>query len=188
MKKAFLVFAGLALVATQAAASSPVYFKAPINFAGTGCPAGSVAVTGENTDTLSIMFDSYDAANPAKEASSKKRRASCNFAVPVHVPQGFQVSTMTSDWRGYAEGKTELRREYFFAGNIMGPKKTSYPKDDFTERDNLMHATFSPCGAGDVTLRINSSVKAKKKNSYIAVDTVDLKNKVVFHMQWRKCR
>ncbi len=186
MKKAFLALAGLALAATQAVAS-PVYFRAPMNFAGTGCPVGSIAVTGENTDTLTIMFDSYDAANPPGEASSKKRRASCNFAVPVHVPQGYQVSTMTSDWRGYAEGQTELRREYFIAGQ-RGPSKTSRPKGDYTERDNLMHATFSPCGAGDITLRINSSVKAKKRNSYIAVDTIDLQNRVVFHMQWRQCR
>lgn len=94
---------------------------------------------------------------------------------------------MTSDWRGYAEGTTELFREYFIVGQ-RGPKKTSNPTGNYVERDNLMHASWSPCGAGNVIMRINSAVRAARPNSYIAVDTVDLQNKVVFQMKWQKCR
>ena len=180
---------GFALASTASATTDPVYFKAPLNFAGTGCPANSVAVTGENTDTLSILFDSYDAG---KDSSSGKRRAACNFAVPVHVPQGYQVSVMSADWQGFAEGKTELRRKYFFAGNPNRPWEVSKFNDpngiNFLERDQRLHRSlsFSECGK-DKMIRINSSIRAKRSNAYIAVDTLDLQNTVKFHLQWRAC-
>ena len=178
-----------ALGANASAATDPVYFKAPLNFAGTGCPAGSIAVTGENTDTLSILFDAYDAG---KDSTSGKRRVACNFAVPVHVPQGYQVSIMTADWQGFAEGKTELRRKYFFAGNPNRPWEVSRFNDpngvNFLETDKRLHRSlsFSACGK-DKTIRINSSIRAKRSNAYIAVDTLDLQNTVKFHLQWRTC-
>lgn len=182
--KVALASAALALFASQADAQ--VIFKAPMEFAGTGCKPGSYTFAGDGTDTLTVMFSAYDAGNPASQAASGMQRTSCNFAVPVQVPAGYQVSTMTSDWRGFAKGSTQLRREYFFAGQ-RGPAKTTKPSGNFVERDDLAHATFSKCG-GDVMLRINSSTNATGPNSYIAVDTVDLQNKVVFQVKWRSCR
>ncbi len=185
--KAALAVAMLTLFAGYAFARPPVYFKAPVKFRGTGCPGpNTVTVTGENTDTMTVLFDQFDAAKPKDNAASGMMRTSCSFVVPVHVPPGLQVSNLTADWRGYAEGRTTLRREYFFAGQ-RGPRKTTNPKGDFVERDNLQHATWAACGA-DVPMRINSSVRAMSRNSYIAVDTVDLKNKIVFRLKWRKCR
>ncbi|MCI5163080.1 MAG: DUF4360 domain-containing protein [Candidatus Electrothrix sp. AX5] len=184
--------AACTFIASQAFADT-VYFKAPMKFNGTGCKnASSVDYTGDGTDTLSIMFGGFDAANPSSEAVSKLKRSACNFAVPVHVPQGFQVSLMTSDWRGYSDGgKNALKRKYFFAGKLTGAAKTSYPKGDFTIRDKLQHATltWAKCGQ-DVTLRVNASLMAdrRKKDSYIAVDTLDLKNYVKFKLSWKKCQ
>ncbi|HPE59650.1 MAG: DUF4360 domain-containing protein [Thiothrix sp.] len=181
--------AGLALNAPVSAADS-VYFKSPVNFAGTGCPAGSIAVTGANTDTLSILFDQYDAGN---NAMTGLNRSACSFAVPVHVPQGMQVSVMTADWQGFAQGRTQLSRKYFFAGAPNQPwLRNDYNAPngkDFLERDGLMHSssTWAPCGQ-DIQLRINSNIRSIGGGSYMAVDTVDLKNKVVFQLQWRGCR
>ncbi len=171
------------------ASASAVFFKSPINFAGTGCPAGSIAVTGANTSTLSILFDSYDAG---ANSVSGVRRASCNFAVPVHVPQGYQVSVMTADWQGYAEGSVQLKRKYFFAGQPRAPWITSNIRSnqgtDFLKTDNMLHRTLTwgQCGRS-VNLRINSNLRARSHNSYAAVDTLDLQNKVKFHLKWRRC-
>lgn len=175
---------------TNANKNDPVYFKAPINFAGTGCPAGSIAVTGENTDTLSILFDKYDAG---KDSESGKRRAACSFAVPVHVPQGYQVSVLTADWQGYAEGKAELRRKYFFAGEPNVPTQVnrinSPSGDDFLFQDGRIHESLSVSACGeDKVLRINSSIKAQGNQSYAAIDTADLKNTVQFQLQWKRCQ
>ncbi|MGV6808889.1 MAG: DUF4360 domain-containing protein [bacterium] len=174
---------------SSANANDPVYFKAPINFAGTGCPAGSIAVTGENTDTLSILFDKFDAG---KESASGKRRAACSFAVPVHVPQGYQVSVLTADWQGYAEGKAELKRKYFFAGEPNVPTQinriNSPAGDDFLFQDGRIHESLSISACGeDKVLRINSSIIAKGSQSYAAIDTADLKNTVQFQLQWQRC-
>lgn len=175
---------------TSTNANDPVYFKAPINFAGTGCPAGSIAVTGENTDTLSILFDKYDAG---KESASGKRRSACSFAVPVHVPQGYQVSVLTADWQGYAEGKAELKRKYFFAGEPNVPTQVnrinSPAGEDFLFQDGRIHESLSVSACGeDKVLRINSSIIAKGSQSYAAVDTADLKNTVQFQVQWQRCK
>ena len=183
--QAALLFTAIALFASQAGAQ--VTFNAPMQFAGTGCKPGEYSFSGDGTDTLTVLFSAYDAANPQDNAASGMRRTACSFVVPVKVPPGFQVSTMTSDWRGYAEGQTQLFREYFFAGQ-RGPQARTSPKGNYTERDNLMNATWSGCKGGTVPLRINSSVRAITKPSYIAVDTVDLHNKVVFHLESRRCR
>ncbi|MCB1619147.1 MAG: DUF4360 domain-containing protein [Thiothrix sp.] len=173
-----------------AAHADSVYFKNPINFAGTGCPANSIAVSGANSATLSILFDQYDAGN---NSITGLNRSACSFAVPVHVPQGMQVSIMTADWQGFAQGRTQLSRKYFFAGAPAQPwLRNNYNSGggrDFLERDNLIHSTttWAPCGR-DVQLRINSNIRTLGGNSYMAVDTVDLQNRVVFRVQWRNCR
>ena len=184
---------GIALVAGSAFAHHshpPVYFKAPIELNGTGCPVGSYTVSGENTDTITIMFGQYDAAKPTRNAASGMFRTACSFLLPVNVPSGYQISNLTADWRGYAEGRTKLHREYFLPGK-KGPNKTSSPRGDYVERDNLMHAMWSECGKGVVPLRINSSIRAQSNPSYISVDTVDLKNHprvyVTFRLKWRRC-
>lgn len=176
---------------TAAAQAAPVYFKSPVGFGGTGCPAYSIPdPVGVNTDTLTIFFTQYDAGPDS--ASGMGRRAACSFAVPVHVPQGWQVSTMTADWQVYTEGRGELKRKYFFAGQPFVPWLTSNFNaphgNTTTKRDTLMHSTstWSKCGR-DVNLRISSEVRPQGRNSYIGVDSLDLQNKVRFQLKWKRC-
>ncbi|MCI5208250.1 MAG: DUF4360 domain-containing protein [Candidatus Electrothrix sp. ATG2] len=178
---------------TGAFAEEQPYFKAPMDVAGTGCPQYSVTVTGDGTDTLTIMFDQYDAADPPSSAASGLKRSSCNFAVPVHVPAGFQVSHLTADWRGYSEGETELTRQYFLADQPTSQitKITTfyeYNGIDFFEQDSLDPSHYTTCQrqARDVMLRINSEVDTKGSDSYIAVDTID--KALVFDLNWQECK
>lgn len=182
------------LAASTANAAPPVYFKAPVQFRGTGCPnGGSVDVVGANTDTMTVLFGRYDAG---KNSISRLNRAACSFAVPVHVPKGWQVSVMTADWMGFVQGRGQLSRRYFFAGSpLSGVNKTdsfnSRVGEDFVKRDGLLHTSYtsgcSPQGR-DLNMRVNSSVRAITPASYMAVDTLDLKNKVVFQLKWAPCR
>ncbi len=171
-----------AVATTPTPTQSPVYFKAPA-IAGSGCPSGTsdFAITPDGA-TLSILFDGYSA-----ESGNK----SCNIAVPVHVPNGFQVSTMTADFRGFVEGRAELRRSYFFAGDRTPTKKTrlySRNGDDYTVHDDLvtMSESWSRCGE-DVNMRINSRIRTRGRGSSISVDSLDLTNGVVFQLQYRRC-
>ena len=176
-----IVAAAVLTAAGFSTAEAQVYFKAPVDFAGTGCGVGSYVVVGEGTDTLSILFSAYDAALPVDNAASRLDRASCNFAIPIHVPAGCQISVLLSDWRGYSEGSTELFREYFVAGQAVSSKTTN-PVGNYTERDSgMQYKTFSVAGE-DVTLRINSSIRALTSVSYISVDSIDMRNTLTLHL------
>jgi hypothetical protein len=182
-----ILFAAALSVINLAAESyaQTVYFKEPMEFAGTGCGTDSYKFSGQGTDTLSILFSEYDAADPADGAASGLQHTSCSFAVPIHVPAGYQISELKADWRGFAEGSTELSREYFFAGET-GVYKTSNPAGNFTEQDQNMN--FSSCakdGEKDIILRINSSVQATETNSYIVIDSVD--QSLILKLQLEKC-
>jgi len=178
----------LAVAATTQVQAAPnnneVYFKAPA-IAGSGCPAHSTdyAITPDG-QTLTVLFSDY--------YTEGRRPKSCNIAVPVHVPNGYQVSLMTADYRGFVQGRAELSRSYFFAGQ-RGPSKRSRLSSghgkDYLERDKLITASnsYAKCGS-DVNLRINSRVRGFSRNSFVTVDSLDLQNGMVFHLQYRRCR
>ena len=183
----FVVSTLLALTTAQVSMAAPsnnqVHFKTPA-IGGSGCPAGTThhAITPDGK-TLSVLFDNY-VAEPGNK--------SCNLAIPVHVPNGFQVSTLKADFRGFVEGRAELRRSYFFAGQ-QGPSKRSRLSSrngrDYLERDNLLliSNSWSRCGE-DVNMRINSRIRTKTRNSFISVDSLDLSTGMVFQLQYRRCR
>ena len=168
--------------ATAAPSNNSVYFQDPA-IAGSGCPGGTTdyAITPDG-QTLTILFDSY-VADPGN--------LSCNIAIPVHVPNGFQVSLMTADYRGFVEGSAELRRSYFFAGQV-GPSQSTLLSGgsgrDYTERDNLVTTSnsFARCGE-DVNLRVQSRIMTKNNSSSISVDSLDLNNGMVFQVQYQRC-
>ena len=181
---ATICFVCFFFVTMTVASTASVYFKAPINFSGTGCPTGSFNVTGENTATLSLLFDSYDAG---MNSVSGMPRTSCNFAVPLHVPEGYQISQILADWRGYSTGKTEFSREYFLPGGGEGIVKTTNPSEDYMIRDEGLFYESNPRSGQDITLRINSSVHALEDASYIAMDSLDIKNTLELHVEWKRC-
>jgi hypothetical protein len=171
-------------------AEDSVHFKAAINFEGTGCSTDSVTAEPEGS-TLSVLFGKYDAANPPDGAVSGVRLSSCSFAVPVHVPAGWQISLLTADWRGGTIGEAELQREYFFAGQVDGIKIVSlFNDDDYTERDSLNPSTYTACQSEDqdIVLRVNSTALAISSDSYIGVESVDMDNKVVFKLNSQTCQ
>ncbi|HPY40049.1 MAG TPA: DUF4360 domain-containing protein [Thiolinea sp.] len=182
LASALLTAAAFSQTASAAPSNNSVYFQQPA-IAGSGCPAGtaSAALT-DDGQTLSILFDAYS-ADPGNKT--------CNIAVPVHVPNGYQVSLMTADYRGFAEGSTELQRSYFFAGatgpSLVTPINSSGGKE-YTQRDNMttMSESFARCGQ-DVNLRINSRIRTKNNRSSISVDSLDLNNGMIFHLQYRQC-
>ncbi|CAK8715376.1 hypothetical protein GCAAIG_04775 [Candidatus Electronema halotolerans] len=192
MKKiVFISFIAMLFLVSLAAESyaQAVYFKEPMDFAGTGCGIGSYTISGDGTAILTIQFSEYDAADPADGAASGLQHASCSFAVPIHVPAGYQISELKADWRGFAAGSTEFSREYFFAGKT-GVSKTSNPADEFIEQDQNMN--FSSCakdGEKDIMLRINSSIQATKNGneSYNYINIGSLDQSLILKLQLEKC-
>lgn len=193
LKKA-VAAAVITLSAALPVQAAQVVFQNPLGWAGTGCPAGSTYVDGANTAQLNILFDSYDAG---KNALSGLSRSACSFVVPIKVPSGFQVSKLTADWEGYVKGSGQFKRKYKFIGSglVIDPSYISWKTNNynqpsgntFTKRDTLVHGSVAGCGGGVYKLRINSQVKANNGNSYAAIDSADLTNRLIFRIQFQPC-
>ncbi len=168
-------------------------------YGGTGCPAGTASATlSPDRKSLSILFDEYVVA-AGGSLPSRVGRKTCNIAIPVHIPQGFSLSIVDVDYRGYLflpRGATaRFNVEYFFAG-IRGPRySTSFR--GFSDRNYLLDNTlglatlvWSRCG-DDVNLRVNSSMVVLNYNrateAMATVDTADFKAGIIYRLAWKRC-
>ena len=198
--KTLIAFAALALAAGisgAAHAQDGITLGEP-GYGGTGCPGGSVSATlSPDNTSLSLLFDSYS-VEAGGDTGKKFDRKSCNIAIPVHVPQGFAVSVLALDSRGFnqfdAGSDSTFSVEYFVAG-LRGPTFTKTFKgpqgDDYLIHNELTAQTvvYSKCGA-DVNLRTNSSIRVNTKNNKQALATVDSQDvsaAIVYQLQWKQC-
>lgn len=189
---ALLGAAGLAHAQSGIALGQPSY-------GGTGCPSGSVSTTlSPDSTSLSLLFDQY-VVEAGQSVGRSFDRKSCNIAIPVRVPQGYSVSVLAIDYRGYnnlpRRAQSQFSVEYFFAGR-RGPvfQRTFNGQLD---SDYLLSNTltaeamvWSACGE-DVILRTNSSMRVNTQGGQDAVATVDSQDvnaALVYHLQWRRCR
>lgn len=170
------------------------------SYGGTGCPAGTAAVTlSPDAQSVSILFDSY-VAEAGYTTGRRIDRKSCNIVVPVHVPQGFSVSIFQVDYRGFNslpefDTQTRFNAEYFWAG-IRGPKISKVFRgplnDNFITTDNLIASAlvWAPCGKS-VNLRINTSMMAQSNANFDqtmgVVDSADLSGSLIYHFRFRRC-
>lgn len=168
-------------------------------YGGSGCPAGTASATvSPDGKALSIIFDDY-IVEAGGETRKRLARKNCSIAIPVHVPQGFSVSIIDVDYRGYnmipRGGKARFSAEYFFAGR-RGPKVVKNFRgemdDEYLVRNKLgLNASvWSPCGA-DVNLRVNSSMMVKtnrkKEETMATVDSADFSAAMVYHLKFKRC-
>jgi Domain of unknown function (DUF4360) len=169
-------------------------------YAGTGCPNGTVAsVLSPDNTALSVLFDQYVAE--AGESNGKTMdRKNCSLGIPIKVPGGYSVSVIKVDYRGYTfiprGARVRFDVEYFFAGS-RGPairEVMTGPKDDnyvLTDRLLASALVWSACGA-DTNIRINTSLLAqtnRNRDDVLAtLDSTDVDTKVIYHLAWRRCR
>ena len=157
-----------------------LHLKSPA-IAGSGCLSGTTRhIVSGSGKTLSILVN-YAADSIAK---------SCNIALPVTVPNGFQVAFSSGEFRGFVKGKATLKRSYFFAGERTGLKTShlsSTKGRHYRVKDNLLHTAWSGCGK-DVTMRVNSRVHAQNNTSSIRVGSSGRKKGIVVKLRYRRCQ
>ena len=168
-------------------------------YGGTGCPQGTAsAILSPDNTVLTVLFDQYQ-VEAGRSNGKSFDRASCNLAIPVHVPQGYSVSLLQVDYRGTnilpAGAQSRLTAEYFFAGS-QGPtlsKTFRGPLNQDYDFGNTLVATavvWSQCGA-DVNLRANTSVMVmtnrNDEDALTTVDSADVKASIIYKLQWRRC-
>jgi len=180
---------------------SQVYIEG-ITYAGSGCKAGSVAISKANDwKTVTLSFDSY-VASIGPGVGFSERRKNCNINVKLHYPNGYQYTLYQTDYKGYCEIEKGVnarqQSEYWFAG-FMDKKATfkSYWQgkysDGFSFRDTIANeaCVWSPCGAS-TTLNIDTQLNLenggdKKSSGFITTDVIDHKVKTIYGVRWRKC-
>lgn len=167
-------------------------------YGGNGCPAGTASVSlSTDSKSLSLIFDQFIVE--AGGAMRSLERKSCNVAIPVHIPQGFSVSVVSVDYRGYvslpAQASARMTAEYFLAGSVgprfdkifLGRTDTDY---QFTNNLEVNAQVWSPCGA-DTILRVNAAmlVKTNRYNDQATatVDSADFKTGILYQLQWKRC-
>ncbi len=191
------LFSVLALVASMNVQADDIRLGIP-GYGGPGCPAGTASVTlSPDQKSLSLIFDQF--LVEAGGVNARVGRKSCNLAIPVHIPQGFSVSIISADYRGFtsvpAGGRAQFSAEFFFAGS-QGPKATrifSGPVDtDYTISNSIVTGAlvWSRCGE-DVNLRVNASMTAisnSRGDEVLAtVDSADIQAGILYRLAWKRC-
>ncbi len=188
--KTFAATTLVALMTSQVAHADGITLG-KVGYAGSGCPVDSASVNmSEDKKTVSILFDELVAEAGIDRRSYDRKK--CDISISVRVPNGFSVSLVDADYRGFTElpkgARARFTREYFFAGR-RGPRFSDRWKgersDDFYKKDRLglLAQTWSPCGA-DVILRANTSIAVKTKKGQQAVagvDSADYTSKTIIH-------
>ncbi|GAB4013542.1 MAG: DUF4360 domain-containing protein [Bdellovibrio sp.] len=198
MLRSKLMALGLLALLTQPVMADDIRLGEP-GYGGNGCPAGSASVTlSPDSKALSIIFDQYLVEAGASVGKTMDRK-SCNIAIPVHVPQGYSVSIIDVDYRGYVslprQAQARFQAEYFFAGQ-RGPTflKTfnGFTDEDYTISNTLgvTALVWSACGA-DVNLRVNTSMLVKtnrmREDALATVDSADFDAGIIYKLQWKRC-
>lgn len=198
------IVAALALSGASAFAQSypsGVYIRS-ISYAGTGCPAGTVAQNvSADAQAFTLLFDSF-VAQTAPGLPPTESRKNCTLNIDLAVPPSWSYSIFTVDYRGYANlepGVTGIQKStYYFQGQrnqinlqttIVGPQAR-----DYSLRDTLgLQATeWSPCG-GTRALNINAQVRVEKPfnrpqaSGLMTIDSIDGEVKLIYGLAWRRC-
>jgi hypothetical protein len=173
-----------------------------ISYAGSGCPAGSVAdILSDDAQQFTLLFDSF-VASAGPDINITDNRKNCQLNIGLHVPQGWSYTVATIDFRGYAQLDRRVegtqKAVYYFGGSTRQATAQSTfrgPMDeDYVIRDTLglEAVVWSPCGV-ERNLNINTQVRVnnsrdRNASGLLTVDSIDGSVEQIYHLSWRRCR
>lgn len=191
------------LFAWGVAPADPITIK-DISYNGSGCPIGTVAENvAPDKQAFTLTFAEY-IAESAPYLSLSDARKNCQLTINLNVPQGWQFSIASFDYRGFAyleEGmKADYSTSYYFQGGYGTGRirRTAYGYFDdifqFRDQVGLESLVWSPCGV-ERALNVNTSVFVRNadKNNYpdsegiIGTDSIDGQIRQVWGIKWRRC-
>lgn len=170
-----------------------------IAFAGSGCPAGTVAGSvSADAAAFNLVFDSFIAeAGPGVPFSESRK--TCMINLDLHVPSGWSYAVSSVETRGYAalQGGTSATQtlRYYFAGSatsgalqgtITGPRDSGYVLRD---QVGLASQVWSPCNVSR-SLNINLAVRVQAsggRHGLVTVDEIDGGYSNHYFLSFRRC-
>jgi hypothetical protein len=203
IRSACVLTASLLLLAAPALAQptpSDVYIT-HIDYAGTGCPAGTVAGSiSTDLTAFNLIFDSF-VAEAGPGVPMLQSRKNCQLNVHMHIPQGWSLTVNTVDFRGYAQLADKVvgtqRSTYYFGGSLQQVSAetilTGELEEDYVIRDvvPVFQQVWSACGINR-PLNINTQVKvnnSKNPSGYgmMTTDSIDGQVQQVYSLSWKPC-
>lgn len=190
------------LAATAAAAQTPAYARIrSISYAGSGCPAGTVAENmAPDLRAFTLLFDSYVAeAGPGIPLSASRKN--CQVLIDMDFPQGWSYTIFTVDYRGFMSLDRNVvgtqKSTYYFQGssaqaplqsNFTGPRSGDYQIRDTL---GLNAVVWSPCGQ-QRALNINTQVRVdnarnRAGSGLMTLDSIDGALRHIYGISWRRC-
>ena len=188
---------------TDAVEAGPLKIGKPA-FAGTGCPVGqTTAKVRPDSEDADVTGEVKSNAAQAGGPSAATALRTCNLALPVEVPAGFQAALAGARFEGAYQlpsgAKAVLRTEHAVVGG-SGLKReqrlvasANALSGTFENELNLDDVVWTSCAGGAFNLRSNLSVALTNPSRLTAATfgfgapeskTTELKYKV----EWRKCR
>lgn len=162
--------------------------------AGSGCPADSAQLEFQPRQaSFKLRINELELGTAQGQAT----HITCNLAITVTVPTGYQVSILPLHFAGNLTGNglsIELRREYFFAGTTGTPQVSRFalPKDSqFEISDSLKNEDalqWSSCGQ-DTNIRVNTRilVKGGEGQAKLKISSTDTAQAALFKLNYRAC-
>ena len=174
------------------------------DYDGSGCPFGSASITlSPDNKVLSVLFDSF-LVEVGQGISGQS--LDCQMKVPFHIPEGYQVSLVKIDYRGYSLiprlGKMRVLSQYSFTYPGQGQTTKTFSKqntrlgpideDFFISVRMNKRLLWSTCGE-DVELNLNAEIEAQTnrwdEEGLLTLDSLDqtVESKTEYYLNWRKC-
>lgn len=199
-----LVFSGSA----QAEGPNPneVWVES-IQAGGTGCPAGTYTQSiSDDRQAFTLIFDEFFVELAGRRPVQRKN---CQIDLALHVPNGWQFSIASFDYRGYAYLEPGIdavqTAYYYFQGQGNSPTFYTQIGDGSSEFDDIYtisdtigieSVVWSPCGATR-NLQINTDLRVQRRNrrsqayGYLSTDSIDgefqTRHSWRFGFYWRPC-
>jgi hypothetical protein len=205
IKKCFLslsLFLGLISLANESFAGVEI---ASINYAGTGCPAGSVrAVLAPDASSLTVMYDHFEARVNNIEPNVKK---DCKIILTIKKPKFSAFAIESADFRGFvglspgvkATQKVNVRTGQGTLGDInvnLGMQVWNGPfNDNFLLKavkpvNELKYLScFQPKNSANLEITSTSILEngGVGREGILAVDTVDSTLVQKYNLKWINC-
>lgn len=209
---ALLTVSATAALASEAPAPGSVKIK-NISAIGSGCKTADSYATNISEDGLAftITFSEF-AAQLGDGISMLENRKNCSVTLDLQVPNGWQFSVATFNYRGYLDMTAGVQAAhtttYFFQGaDGRRPENTGRfervqngpAAGEFVLTDKIgltsvyIPKTWSPCNV-QRALTLNPSISLRKlkstskgESAVMVNDSIDGEIKQEFGLVWRKC-
>jgi hypothetical protein len=201
MFKKIIAASIFSLLVSQSALSAPSDVRVKsINYAGSGCPAGSVSGKLGRDFTSFTLYTHDFLAQIGYRIPLIEKRKNCQLTVDLLVPSGWSYTIAEVEYKGYVSldrGVTATQSSaYYFQGSALTARVTSNMRGPLNAEYNIKDTlgisaqVWSPCGAVRA-LNINAQVLLQSTNrnasGIITLDRIKGNVETIYGLRWKRC-